>query len=161
MLICPAGGSVASDEPSAECPVEGDLIHWVADYCMASIGTDDEIAASDCIDSERRRVFDGECAAKLHYKRAMYELAVKYHSRPAPIAACVADRSFMGHTVRNRGIGGLSVAYVAHEFVPGVVNQRPSLGLATTSSGPSVPSKTYTSAVSAFVTINWGCNCHS
>ena len=105
MLICPAGGSVASDEPSAECPVEGDLIHWVADYCMASIGTDDEIAASDCIDSERRRVFDGECAAKLHYKRTMCKLAVKYHSRPAPIAACVADRSFMGHTVRNRGIG--------------------------------------------------------
>ena len=40
MLICPAGGSVASDEPRAECPVEGDLIHWVADYCMASINTD-------------------------------------------------------------------------------------------------------------------------
>jgi len=71
MLISPAGGSVASDEPRAECPVEGDLIHWVAYYCMASIGTDDEIAASDCIGRERRRVFDGECAAKLHYKRAM------------------------------------------------------------------------------------------
>ena len=106
MLISPAGGSVASDEPRAECPVEGDLIHWVADYFMASIGTDDEIAASDCIGRERRRVFDGECAAKLHYKRAMCELAVKYHPRPGPIAACVADRSFMGHTVRNRGSGG-------------------------------------------------------
>jgi len=86
MLICPAGGSVASDEPSAECPVEGDLIHWVADYCMASIGTDDEIAASDCIGRERRRVFDGECAAKLHYKRAMCELAVKYHAPLLPPA---------------------------------------------------------------------------
>ena len=105
ILFGAAGVNVASDEPSAKCAVKGDAIHWVADYCMASIGTDDEIAASDCIDRERQLVFNGECAAKLHYKRAMCELAVKYDPRAAPIAACVADRSFMGRTVRNRGVG--------------------------------------------------------
>ena len=105
ILIGAAGVGVASDEPAAECAVEGDAIHWLADFCMASIGTDDEIAASDCIDRERRLVFDGECAAKLHYKRAMCELAVKHDARAAPVAACFADRSFMGRTVRNRGVG--------------------------------------------------------
>jgi hypothetical protein len=98
-----AGVGIASDEPAAGCPIEGDAIHWLADYCMASIGTDDEIAASECIERERGLVFAGECATKLHYKRAMCELAVKYDARP--VAACVADPSFMGRTVRNRGVG--------------------------------------------------------
>jgi len=34
------------------CPTEGDRIHWIADFCMAEIGTDDEIAAMDCIEKE-------------------------------------------------------------------------------------------------------------
>jgi hypothetical protein len=106
ILVGVAGVGIASDETAAECPIEGDAIHWIADCCMASIGTDDEIAASECIDRERRRVFDGECATKIHYKRAMCELAVKYDAHAAvPVAACVADRSFMARSVRNRCVG--------------------------------------------------------
>jgi len=105
MFVGAFPGSIAADTAAAACSVEGEVVHWVADYCMASIGTDDEIAASDCIDRERRLVFHDECAAKLHYKRAMCELAVKHGARAGPVADCAADRSFMGHTVRNRGVG--------------------------------------------------------
>jgi hypothetical protein len=43
---------------------------------MAEIGTDDEIAAMDCIDREVWRPFPDDCAAKRHYKRALCEGAV-------------------------------------------------------------------------------------
>jgi hypothetical protein len=105
ILLGASGAGIAGHEPAAVCPVEGDIIHWIADYCMARIGTDDEIAASDCIDRERRIVFDGACAAKLHYKRAMCELAVHDDTGAASVAVCVADPSFKGRTVRNRGVG--------------------------------------------------------
>lgn len=99
-----ASGGTASDESNA-CAIPGEAIHWLADYCMASIGTDDEIAASDCIERERRVVFENDCVAKLHYKRAMCELAARYDNRAASVANCVADRSFIGRTVRNGGVG--------------------------------------------------------
>ena len=34
---------------AAACELPGEAIHWVMDYCMARLQTDDEIAASDCM----------------------------------------------------------------------------------------------------------------
>ena len=43
-FVLPAAG-MAADQKPATCP-RGETIQWIADYCMAKIGTDDEIAAS-------------------------------------------------------------------------------------------------------------------
>ncbi|MDP3514537.1 MAG: hypothetical protein Q8S20_17495 [Sulfuritalea sp.] len=81
-------------------------IHWIADYCMAQLETDDEIAASACIGDELGRAFADDCAAKLHYKRAMCERAIALRYRQDDVDGCLADREFVGATVRNGGVGG-------------------------------------------------------
>jgi len=101
MLLVAADARAAGDD----CPIEGDVAHWAADYCMASIGTDDEIAASDCLWRERERTFESACSARLYYKRAMCELAMRYHAGVSSVATCLADRDFVGRTVRERGVG--------------------------------------------------------
>lgn len=103
LLGAPAHGA----GPSA-CPVEGEPIHWIADYCMATLETDDEIPASDCIGEELRRVFPNECAVKRHYKRALCELALSRGIIAGDLQGCLGDEKFMGRTVRNRGVGGSS-----------------------------------------------------
>ena len=80
--------------------------HWIADYCMSKLETDDEIAASSCIGKELKRKFRSDCAAKLHYKRAMCGLVIDGKQRGDNLESCVADKSFVGTTVRNRGVGG-------------------------------------------------------
>jgi hypothetical protein len=87
------------------CP-RGARIHWVADWCMASIGTDDEIAASDCIEREQRRKFASACSAKTYYKRALCRIVIANGSRRGSAARCVADPQFAGGTVRRGGVGG-------------------------------------------------------
>ena len=88
------------------CEVPGDKVHWIADYCMAKLGTDDEIAAGDCINEELTRRFASDCAAKLHYKKQMCEAAVQRGDFKGGVQACLADRSFAGPTVSNGGVGG-------------------------------------------------------
>jgi hypothetical protein len=73
---------------------------------MAQIGTDDEIAASDCISKEHQRAFRSACGAKLHFKRALCEIVVASQARSGTVKACVDDRTFSGPTVRNGGVGG-------------------------------------------------------
>ena len=97
-------GYAQSAQPNA-CPVQGQVIQWVADYCMFKLETVDEIAASDCIADEIKASFKSACVAKAHYKRALCELTIKAGSTPGPIERCVADRSFMGSTVRRGGVG--------------------------------------------------------
>lgn len=104
VAVASASGKVVAS-PTAVCPVPGKSIHWLADYCMASMGTDDEIAASGCIAAELRLAFGSECIAKLHYKRAMCALALRNGIRSDDVDACVADPQFIGSTVRNGGIG--------------------------------------------------------
>lgn len=99
-LAAPAYG-----QDSAPCPIEGDKIHWIADFCMAEIGTDDEIAAMDCISRELGRPFPDDCAAKRRYKRALCEAAVSRQIFTGTLESCLEDGDFMGSTVRNRGVG--------------------------------------------------------
>jgi hypothetical protein len=90
---------------AAECPIEGDRIHWIADYCMSKLETDDEIPASNCIDEEIRTRFRDECVARRHYKRALCELAIARNSRSGSLERCLHDKRFAGPTVRNKGVG--------------------------------------------------------
>ncbi|MDZ4251848.1 MAG: hypothetical protein U1A72_04655 [Sulfuritalea sp.] len=102
VLLSPA----ASAAPPA-CRIPGMKVHWIADYCMAQLETDDEIAASTCIGDELERAFADGCAAKLHYKRAMCERAIALRYRQGEVDDCLADREFVGATVRRGGVGGL------------------------------------------------------
>jgi hypothetical protein len=88
-----------------ECSAAGEKIHWMADYCMSKLETDDEIAASSCIEAELKRAFKSNCAAKIHYKSALCRLAITRKQRP-DMKSCIADKAFMGSTVRNGGVGG-------------------------------------------------------
>ena len=105
LLIAISAATPASAQPR-ECPVVGIKIHWIADYCMSNLETDDEIAASDCIGDELKRVFKNDCAAKLYYKRAMCRKAISTRQREGSIGSCMADTEFKGYTVRNKGVGG-------------------------------------------------------
>ena len=89
-----------------DCPVAGLTIHWIADYCMSTLETDDEIPASSCINTEAGRSFANDCMAKLHYKQALCQLAISRRLRQDDVDNCVSDQEFAGPTVRNRGVGG-------------------------------------------------------
>ena len=72
---------------------------------MLTIGTDDEIAAGDCIAKELELASKDACRAKLKYKSAMCGVVIA-RDGSGTLASCVADRSFAGSTVRNGGVGG-------------------------------------------------------
>ncbi len=93
--------------PAAEapCPIKGELVHWIADYCMARIGTDDEIAASRCIGEQLKMAHKNTCEGKQHYKRALCAAAISNGAFRDPLERCVADPHFSGATVRNGGVG--------------------------------------------------------
>jgi hypothetical protein len=88
------------------CAAKGEPIHWIADYCMLKLETDDEIAASDCIEKELKKKFRTGCAAKLHYKKGMCEAMIRNKTRTGSVTQCVRDPKFMGHVVTNGGVGG-------------------------------------------------------
>jgi hypothetical protein len=112
-LVFWAATAVGAAEPA--CP-PGETVQWIADHCMASLETDDEIAASDCIARGLETKFPSECAARLHFKRGLCEIVVKNGSRAGTVAACVADPAFAGSTVRNGGVGGASAAPFQREM---------------------------------------------
>jgi hypothetical protein len=90
----------------SECPIAGEKIHWIADYCMALLETDDEIPASPCIAWELGKAPTGDCAAKRHYKRALCERSIRLGQRRDDMEGCLADPDFVGATVRRGGVGG-------------------------------------------------------
>lgn len=89
----------------AACPVRGEAIQWIADYCMLEAQTDDEIAVSDCIAEHLATKFNDDCAAKMHFKRAMCGGPGQGGAPRTSVDACVADPEFMGRTVRHGGVG--------------------------------------------------------
>lgn len=108
-LFAIAGLSVACCLPAhgsePACPIPGEPVQWIADYCMAGIGTDDEIAASDCIHRQLERKFDSACKAKAHFKRALCQLMLEQGTVQGPIERCLNDPAFQGRTVRHGGAG--------------------------------------------------------
>jgi hypothetical protein len=99
-------GGCGLAQPASECPIPGEALHWVVDYCMATLETDDEIPASDCIAAHPVGAFASACAAKLHFKRELCRLLRSPDASPETIERCVVDPSVMGYTVRNGGVGG-------------------------------------------------------
>jgi hypothetical protein len=103
LSLAAAGGGRAA---GPACPIDGEPVQWIADYCMSKLETDDEIAAAECIARELTVQHASACDARRHYKRAMCDLAVARASYPGSSRQCVADRGFVGTTVRNAGVGG-------------------------------------------------------
>lgn len=94
-----------SEESQRTCSVQGEVIQWAADYCMLKLETDDEIAAAECIGEQSKAAFPSECAAKIHFKRAMCGLVIAGDVSRGTVEQCVRDPAFMGRTVRNGGVG--------------------------------------------------------
>ena len=97
-----SSGYVAAAQPMA-CPIPGELQHWQADYCMATMETDDIIAASSCLEHESQIRFRSPCNGKYRYKQGMCELSVRSGSYTGSVDHCVKDPLFLGPTVRNGG----------------------------------------------------------
>jgi len=88
------------------CAVPGDPIHWIADFCMLRMETDDEIAVSACIEQERKARFADTCARKLHFKTRMCDMMIRNGTRSGTRRQCTRDPAFMGATVEAGGVGG-------------------------------------------------------
>jgi hypothetical protein len=102
-LLSGFGGMARAAGP--DCPVEGELVHWIADYCMAHLETDDEIVAGDCIADELKKSEKDTCSRKRDYKQALCELARARGTLTVPVEQCVSDRNFAGRTVQHGGVG--------------------------------------------------------
>lgn len=99
-----AAGAPASAAP--QCAAAGEPIQWIADYCMLTMETDDEIAVSGCIETERQQKFADACASNRHFKRRMCEQMIRNDTRIGTPEQCVADPAFKGRTVEAGGVGG-------------------------------------------------------
>jgi hypothetical protein len=104
IAVLSSGFASAADQKAVACP-PGEPVQWIADYCMAKLATDDEIAASDCISEESKIMFRSSCTAKLHFKRSLCEVLVKSGTREGTVDACVDDPTFFGTTVGRGGVG--------------------------------------------------------
>lgn len=88
------------------CIAAGEPVHWIVDYCMLKMETDDEIAVSGCIEKERKRRFANACASNTHFKKRMCERMIRNETRAGTAMQCVKDPSFKGRTVKAGGVGG-------------------------------------------------------
>lgn len=98
--------AAAGEAPPDACKLRGEVIQWVADYCMLKMQTDDEIAVSDCIAENHDKAFPNACAAKVHYKEAMCRLVAATGNSAPDLDRCLLDPGFMGRTVKQNGVGG-------------------------------------------------------
>lgn len=93
-------------QAAGRCPAPGEPLHWIADYCMLKLETDDEIPASECIHEESQRRFRSTCAGNTHFKKRMCEVMVRSGNRSGTVDQCLRDPAFKGRTVRRGGVGG-------------------------------------------------------
>jgi hypothetical protein len=103
LVALAAWASLANAEDS--CPAAGEPIHWVADYCMLKMETDDEIAVSRCMEEERKARFPDACASNTYFKKRMCEQMIRNGTRGGTLAQCVQDQTFKGRTVQAGGVG--------------------------------------------------------
>ncbi|HEY0885186.1 MAG TPA: hypothetical protein VGE20_07890 [Ramlibacter sp.] len=101
LLAAPAAAVAAG-----RCSAPGEPLHWIADYCMLTLETDDEIAASSCIEQEGKRRFRSACASNTYFKKRMCEVMVRSGTRGGTVDQCARDASFRGRTVERGGVGG-------------------------------------------------------
>lgn len=106
LLAWALAASPAAAVATGRCPVPGEPIHWIVDYCMLRLETDDEIAASSCIEQEGKRRWRSACASNTHFKKRMCEVMVRSGTRSGTVDQCVRDPSFKGRTVERGGVGG-------------------------------------------------------
>jgi hypothetical protein len=98
----------AQSTGAQKCAAEGEPIHWIADYCMLKMETDDEIAASGCIDEEATKLFPSTCASNLHFKRAICEAMIRNGTKTGTVDQCLEDPAFKGSVVEGGGVGGFT-----------------------------------------------------
>lgn len=98
LLLCPAAQAA-----ELRCAIQGDTMHWIADYCMYRIGTDDFANAEvgKCFRAETREHPDS-CANRSRYKRRICEMMKAYFG--GSVEKCMADETFSGPAVRNGGV---------------------------------------------------------
>lgn len=92
-------------EAAPSCPVAGEPVQWVADYCMLKLETDDEIAVSGCIEEEGKVRFVNDCDSNLHFKKRTCELMILNGTLAGTLDLCVNDPAFKGRTVEAGGVG--------------------------------------------------------
>ncbi|WP_157671866.1 hypothetical protein [Desulfuromonas soudanensis] len=88
-----------------ECPAKGDVLHWVADYCMYLAETDDfgNENVQSCFEKEQAFKIDNTCENRMKYKKKLCNLSLVRDSYTS-VEECYEDKSFSGPTVRNGGV---------------------------------------------------------
>ncbi len=94
-----------SADAAPPCLAEGEPIQWIADYCMLTMETDDEIAVSGCIEAQAKIRFRNACASNTHFKKRMCERMIRNGTRTGTPQQCLNDPGFKGRTVAAGGVG--------------------------------------------------------
>src|SRR4051812_34228605 len=105
LVLCLLFGSSAAAAEKERCAIPGERIHWLVDWCMLKMETDDEIAVSACIEKEHKAPGRDGCQSKRQFKRRMCELRIERGTLQGTVAACVGDPAFKGRTVEKGGVG--------------------------------------------------------
>jgi hypothetical protein len=89
-----------------KCSIPGEVLHWVADFCMYSAETDDfaNPEVQKCFAKQPNVPAAAACKTKLKYKRGLCEIAVRNGIYEKSVGQCVRDKSFSGSTVHNGGL---------------------------------------------------------
>lgn len=102
--IAALGLAATAAAAAPRCDIAGEPIQWLADYCMALLQTDDEVAAGDCIQREWSRRGADACAAKRWAKAGLCRIA-RQRGDVDSVEHCIADRAFAGPAVKAGGVG--------------------------------------------------------
>lgn len=106
MTLLAALSAVALSAAAAPpCLATGEPIQWIADYCMLTMETDDEIAVSGCIEAQAKIRFRNACASNTHFKKRMCEQMIRNGTRTGTPQQCLNDPGFKGRTVAAGGVG--------------------------------------------------------
>ena len=88
------------------CPIVGEMVQWIADYCMAAGQTDDLEVVMPCIERESQIQFRSSCIAKHYFKRRMCEITYANSALHKSVDECLNDPGFVGPTVGSGSSGG-------------------------------------------------------
>jgi len=88
-----------------ECLAKGDVLHWIADYCMYLAETDDfaNEKVQSCFEKEQAFKIKDTCENRMNFKKKLCGLPSIRDSYPS-VEACYEDNAFSGPAVRNGGV---------------------------------------------------------